>query len=76
MCVCNGAVEAAGETDRDGRANSLFPSNRIIRDKHVKVLHERQVSGGRKTPSFFLKISSNSTSDCVPLHCFFMPPKR
>ena len=27
MCACNGAVEAAGETDRDGRANSQIESS-------------------------------------------------
>ena len=29
---------------------SLFPSNRIIRDKQVRLLHVRQESGGRKIP--------------------------
>ena len=59
MCVCNGAVEAAGETVSGWASKvevinqdllSLFPSNRIIRDKQVRVLHVRQVSGGRKIP--------------------------
>ena len=34
----------------------LFPSNRIIRDKQVRVLHVRQVSGGRKTPRLLTDI--------------------
>ena len=85
--MCNGAVEALGKREerdgRDGRASkvevinqdliSVFPPNRIIRDKQVRVLHVRQVSGGRKILRL-RQISSNSTSDCVPLHCLFMPP--
>ena len=65
--MCNGAVEA-GQRGRNGsgRASrvevinqdllSLFPSNRIIRDKQVRILHERQVSGGRKTPRLLTDI--------------------
>ena len=61
ICVCNGAVEAGGgERHGSGWASkvevinqdslSLFPLNRIIRDKQVRVLHVRQVNGGRKIP--------------------------
>ena len=62
MCVCNGAVEEGGERGRNGSGwaskvevinqdlLSLVPSNRIIRDKQVRLLHVRQESGGRKIP--------------------------
>ena len=62
MCVCYGAVEGGGGGWRNGSGwaskikvinqdlLSLFPSNRIIRDKQVRLLHVGQVSGGRKIP--------------------------
>ena len=59
VCVCNGAVEAGGRNGSGWASKvevinqdllSPFPSNRIIRDKQVRVLHVRQVNGGRKIP--------------------------
>ena len=64
VCVCNGAVEAGGGggggRNGSGWASKVevinqdllspFPANRIIRDKQVRVLHVRQVNGGRKIP--------------------------
>ena len=59
MCMCNwgsggGGRNGSGWASKVEVINqdllSLFPSNRIIRDKQVRVLHVRQVSGGRKIP--------------------------